>query len=318
MGSTLLQSGGTHSHIGDLSLSDGSTWTATSAGSFDGENTQLNGNIFVTGSLPSQIGPFTSGIGLNGTRFFDVEDVTNDSSPDLLITAQLEDPSTGPGGIDKNLPGTLLLSGTNLYTGPTLVTEGCLLIEGVLAIPAGGTGVSVFPGAQFGVVADSLLDSDIIAIANNATWSGGALSFYVAEGSTATFAGDLTGGAFDTAAAAIVVKGGGTMDFTGARLPATPTSPDGSSILGLGSVGATVIEVASIVTEPGTTSGVKATLTFTADGPVDVYSSTDLTAWGSPIAENVLDGQPFIIDDLADSQVFFVLVSAGTPYPLTN
>lgn len=318
IGSTLLQSGGNHSQIGDLTLSDGSTWTATSTGSFNGENAQLNGIVFATGSLPSRIGPFTSGIGLNGTLFFDVEDVTADSSPDLVITAQLEDPSAGIGGIDKSLPGTLLLSGANLYTGPTLVREGCLIISGALAIPAGGTGVEVLPDAQFGVVTDSLLDSDIITIANNATWSGGALSFYVAEGSTATFAGDLTGGAFETANAAIVVKGGGTLDFSGASLPVTPSSADGSTITGLSAGGASLIEIVSLVTEPGTASGLKATLTFTADGPVDVYSSTDLLSWGSPIAENLSPGQPFVADDLVSDQTFFVLVSAGTPYPLPN
>lgn len=316
--STLLQSDGTHSHIGNLTLSNGSTWTATSTGSFDGENSQLNGGVLTTGTTPSQIGPFTSGIGLNNFIFFDVEDVTGDSKPDLVVTAQLEDSSNSVGGIEKARPGTLLLSSPagNTYSDLTVVSEGCLLIEGALSIPGAGAAVLVEPGAQFGFVANSLLDSEAVTIANNVLWEGGALSFYVPDGSTGTFSGNLTGGDFDESDIPIVVKGGGTMDFTGASLPVTPTSADGSTIIGLGTAPASQIEVTSLVTEPGTTSGLKATLTFTADGPVDVYSSTDLTTWGTPIAEDITAAQPFVADNLASPRTFFVFVTAGTPFPL--
>ncbi|GHC52579.1 beta strand repeat-containing protein [Roseibacillus persicicus] len=316
--STLLQSGGTHSHIGNLTLRNGSTWTATSPLNFDDENAQLNGDVLVEGSGLSQIGPFTSGIGLSDTYYFDVEDVSSDNGPDLIVSAQLEDAAEAVGGVGKARAGTMVLSGVNIYTGPTFVDGGCLLLDGSSAIPAMGALVEVTTDAEFGFIAGSASNSDIVTIANNVTWSGGALTFYVPTGSTASFAGDLTGGAFETATAAITVKGGGTLNFAGSSLPVTPTTDDDSIITGVGVGGTTSIEEVTLTTEPGTNAGRKATLTFSSSGPVDIYTSSDLNLWGAPIAEGITSEQPFVVDDIGATKAFFAIVPAGNTFPESN
>ena len=77
---------------------------------------------------------------------------------------------------------------------------------------------------------------------------------------------------------------------------------------------ATSITDVDVVTSAGTASGTKATITFTADGTVDVYASDDLVNWGTPIATNVFVS-PIVMDNLSAPRKFYVLVSAGGNYP---
>ncbi|BCX46790.1 hypothetical protein HAHE_06980 [Haloferula helveola] len=127
-GGTLTQSGGTHAHIGDITLLNQAQWTATSPDSFNDENVLLTGKVTVGGAIPSTIGPMTFGMAPQGLRTFEVADVTGDASTDLLITAELEN-SGGAGGVNKTGPGTLEFDAVNTYTGQTRVVEGTVTVN---------------------------------------------------------------------------------------------------------------------------------------------------------------------------------------------
>ncbi len=128
-GGTLLHSGGNHSHIDDITLRNGATWTATSPGSFNDENTLLVGNVTVDGTSPSTIGPMTFGMALQGLRVFEVTDVTGDDASDLILSAEAEN-GGGAGGIDKTGAGTLEFDFVNTYTGQTRVKDGVVTVNG--------------------------------------------------------------------------------------------------------------------------------------------------------------------------------------------
>ena len=275
--------------------------TAPTIGSGTATLNMGGGTLTAGGDLtvPSSL-PFTL-TGTNGPLTIDTNGPTMTLANDL----------TSSGGLTKTGTGTLTLAGLNDYTGPTTVTGGCLLIDWPDSIPSDGTGTVVETGAEFGFVAGMLLDSEAVTVANNVTWSGGSLVFHVAFGDTQSFAGDLTGGNFDTSGAAILVKGGGTLDFTGASLPVTPTSDDGSIIIGIG--GSPAIEITSI-SRTGTTAEIA--FTVTGGGNVDVYKSLDLvdfTSLGSPYATD--QTSPYQDTSATQDKAFYLLVPTGDPAP---
>lgn len=318
-GGSLVQTAGNHLQLADLVLSNGASWTSTTTGDFMGESARQNGDIFVEGTAPSSIGPFPGNLALNGVIFFGIEDASGDSLPDLVMDVNLVDPASSEtlGGLDKDFEGTLLLQGINTFSGGTFVIDGCLLFEGAFAVPDIGVNTEVASGAEFGPVAGSLPDDQLVTIADNVTWDGGSFVFYVPTGETATFAGDLTGGALEAGSVPILVKGGGTLDFSGATLPTSPTSNDGSTIIGL-SVEVSTISLDSFVVETGTNTGQMVTLTFSSDGPVDLYASSDLVSWGEPLLTDLAPGAPVVLDDLSDERQFFIFVTAGVPFPFTE
>ncbi len=75
----------------------------------------------------------------------------------------------------------------------------------------------------------------------------------------------------------------------------------------------TEIVINSSLAEEGSLSGNLVTIDFTAPGLVDVYASDDLMTW-SQIATDVASS-PFIEDNIADPKRFYVLVTAGDPFP---
>lgn len=332
-GGTLLQSAGFHLNLNSIVLNSGAIWSATSENSFDDENAQILGSITVGGDSPSQIGPFSFGLGLAaeqnadslGGVFLDVANASGDSAVDLMVSAQLEDAVNVSGGFTKFGEGTMLLSAENVYTGATGVFTGTLLISDPTSIPQAGVGTTVFSGGQFGFVTSEVSDADIVAIANNLSFDVlddpefGALTFFVPAGETATFSGDLSGGAFANSGGRVTVQGGGTIDFAGAVLPVDPTTDDGSTIIGVGAAGAdpaTVISDFTIAIAEGTNSGLQATLTFVADGAVDVYSSGDLESFTRELSGVLPGASPVVLDDLSADAQFFVLVSAGSQFPV--
>lgn len=309
-GGTLTQSAGVHAHIANLTLQNGATWSSTSSGSFAGVNADLDGNVTVGGTLPSTIGPFTSGI-----RFavlspsFTVADVTSDAAVDLTVSASLR----GTFGLTKTGPGTMFLSGnTNDYGGNTVVSSGTLLIEDLLALPNDLTKVSVAAGAGFGgtVGPANLTEADIAALAAAVVWDAGGDARFVLDtkGQTVTLNSNIAGNF------KILAIGGGTLNLTG-TLAVNDILTEGGTTVNTGGGAATTIVIGSITTEAGTTPGTKkATITFTADGAVDIYASDDLATWGTPIATGVT-ASPFVQDNLTATRRFYVVVSAGQAYP---
>ncbi|MBK1827293.1 choice-of-anchor Q domain-containing protein [Haloferula rosea] len=137
---------------------------------------------------------------------------------------------TGNITVNKEGSGTTSLTGSNTYTEGTNINGGSLLIGDLAHLPSLGTGTTVNSGGELAFDTSTLSDAEIVTIANNVTWSGGALVFYVANGETQTFTGDLTGGNFESLGASILVKGGGTLIVSEPNLPVVPTAADGSSI----------------------------------------------------------------------------------------
>lgn len=144
-GGTLTQSAGNHAHIGNIILSNGATWTATSTGSFDGVNSDLDGNVTVTGSGTQTIGTFTSGLRLASRDVtFTVADTTGDAASDLNVAAPLK----GTRGFVKDGAGTMTLSSANTYSGTTTVSAGALVVNNTSGSGTGSGGVSIAAGAM--------------------------------------------------------------------------------------------------------------------------------------------------------------------------
>mgnify|MGYP000117898772 CR=1 FL=1 len=303
----------THAHLPTLTLRDGALVTATSGGGFANVNADFDGDVIVEGTTPSTIGPFNLGF-----RFstygptFDVADVTSDSAVDLTVDSRI----SGSQGFTKTGVGTMFIAANPLndtdYT-TTTVNEGCLLVEDLSAIPADLTQVSVGAGACFGGAAgaSNLTDVDLESIAANVAWDAGGDARLLIDtaGGTVTVAADLAGNF------KIVAAGGGTLDLTGTLAVHDIIAIDGTTV-NTGSAAATVISIESIVTTPdGANTDV--TLTFDADGEVDIYGTDDFSSWTklnvSPVAGG--DDATYTVEDLADTKQFFVIVSAGEVFP---
>lgn len=309
---------------GTLNIGGGTTTVGTGGiviGSNGGTGT-LNltgGTVTLGGNITRNVATSSGTLTLDGATLnmggFNIGGTTamsaiNFNSGTLKNVGQINNGSTG---LTKATAGTLILEGTNTYTGTTLVSEGCLIIDTPASIPNNGTGVTVAAGAGFGVNAANFSDAKINTLVANVTWDAGGTSKLVldTEGGTVTVGSNFNGIGFN-----ILAKGGGTVNLTGNVTGVTITDDGSTTVnIGAGPVGATKITVASITTSVGTTpSTLKATIVFTADGKVDVYSSDDLATWGLPIATGVA-ASPVVIDNLAGAKKFFVLVTEGATYP---
>jgi autotransporter-associated beta strand protein len=189
-----------HAHIGALNLSGGIVSTAPGGtGSFDGENFQLNGDVTVTGTVPSTITRDAartnadSGISLRGVRTFNVANVTGSPAADLIVSTELENTDAGTmalagaGGILKTGLGTMSLSGVHSYTGPTTVNAGTLHLE---------TGSSIATSSLLTVNSGGTISGSgtigAVAINSGGTLSPGASPGILTTGSITTSAGSLT------------------------------------------------------------------------------------------------------------------------------
>ncbi|WP_325100901.1 autotransporter-associated beta strand repeat-containing protein [Haloferula rosea] len=227
----------------------------------------------------------------------------------LIVPALIHDPALGAtldGGLTKEGEGNILLAGANTYTGDTNVDAGCLNLDNITAIPD-LTKVNVAAGAGFGGIAGAgnLLDADIQSIVDTVNWDVGGGSFLVIDtnGADVTVAANITGDI------GLIKKGDGVLTLTGTNTFTGSTVIEGGSIVTPGGE----VSVDSITTGPGTNSGLKVTLAFTADSDVDIYASDDLVNW-TPIATNVA-ASPYEEDDVADTKRFYVVVTAGETFP---
>ncbi len=302
----------THGHLPSLTLRDGALITATSGGGFSSVNTDFDGDVTVEGTSPSTIGPFNLGFRFNNfSPEFNVADVTGDGAIDLFVDGRIR----GNSGFTKTGAGTMYIAANPFndtdYT-TTTVTSGCLLIEDLSAIPADLTQVSVGAGACFGGIAggSNLSEADLLALASDVVWD---------AGGDARLVIDTDGQTVDVTAAIagnfkIIATGDGTLNLNGGAT-VNDIIIEGTTTVNLPS-GATTIAIESIVTTPdGANTDV--TLTFDADGEVDIYGTDNLTSWTklnvSPVAGG--DDATYTVEDLADPRQFFVIVSAGEVFP---
>lgn len=134
----LLMNTSMDSRIGNVSLSNGATWTInrgvaawdvllanTTAGAATVTVANSGGN-----TNASQLNG-AGGIHLQGVQNFDIDDVTGDAAEDFTITIPLAGRGSAGGavgGVNKLGTGTMQLSGINYYAGDTIVTGGVLIL----------------------------------------------------------------------------------------------------------------------------------------------------------------------------------------------
>ena len=228
---------------------------------------------------------------------------THEGSAQVVINGDIDE-IDGSFGLTKAGPGTLILSGTNTYTGATNVDAGCLVLRSIDSILA-LTSVSVADGAGFGgdVSPGGLSDAEIQAIVDDVSWSSGAFLVIDTDGADVTVSANITGDI------GLIKKGEGVLTLTGTNTFTGPTVVEAGSIAG---GDPTPISITSI-----SRSGNQVTMTFTAEGNVDVYKSTDLVDFGvAPIATDLAPGTDVTIDGAAsESSAFYVLVPTGDPAP---
>lgn len=163
------------SRIGNVSLSNGATWTIDRGlAAWDvllGDTAEGAATVTVASSGGNTDAAEIDGGGglhLQGVQKFDVADVTGDQGDDLVVSLELAGPGNAggdTGGIEKLGAGTMRLRGTNSYTGDTVVSAGELVLEefGILRFAIGADGVTnkvTGPGTAF-------LDGDFeIGLAN--------------------------------------------------------------------------------------------------------------------------------------------------------
>ncbi len=135
---------GFHMHLNTITMNGGRIETAAT-NPYDGEDFQINGSVIVAGTNASVLS-LANGMSLNGTRPFDVADVTGDAAPDLLVQGELESNDQGGGAVVKLGAGTMLLESDCTYAAGTTVSQGTLRVDGSLST---GT-VTVVSGATLG------------------------------------------------------------------------------------------------------------------------------------------------------------------------
>jgi autotransporter-associated beta strand protein len=143
-GSNAIGAGGdSHAHVNNLTMSGGTVVLSNSGSgtAYNNESVALNGVLTVTGTAPSEINfgagadATNAGFSLNGSRPFDVEDVTASPAADLTINAEVQG-----GTLVKQGAGTLVLAGPNSYTGGNEVLAGVLSASTVANNAVGGIG----------------------------------------------------------------------------------------------------------------------------------------------------------------------------------
>jgi len=133
-------------------------------------------------------------------------------SADPGVSAIISAPISGAGGLDKQGPGTVVLSGTNSYSGTTTISAttisaGTLSVSTDANLGAAGAGITL-NGGELLATGDGLVTTRPVFLAAN----GGTLA--AASGGQAFFEGNITG------AGPLLIgepNGGGTVGLSGAN-----------------------------------------------------------------------------------------------------
>jgi autotransporter-associated beta strand protein len=243
--------GDSHAHVNNITMSGGTVLLSYSGTgtAYNNESVALSGVLTVTGTAPSEINfgagadATNAGFSLNGSRTFDVQDVTGSSAADLTINAEVQG-----GVLVKQGAGTLVLAGPNSYTGGNEVLAGVLSASTVENDAMGGIGngyLAVKNNATFRYTGTGnevttrnlFLDSggavmDIVEATADLTFSpaGGAVNAPV----TKLGAGSLTIGYVMSGAAAITVEAG-ILATSGVNTYSGDTTVNGGTLIVNGS-----------------------------------------------------------------------------------
>lgn len=168
--------------IGDITLNAASlTQSSTSWQNYHGY--QFRGTVRVIKDLVSPGASTISGSvanHLSANTTFDVEDVTDDGTEDLIVTNTLVDPSgdfasTPVGGLTKTGTGTMLIMAATSYTGDTIVNEGVLSIQSASLSDTGKLNVADGAVIDLNFVGSDTVDSLVLGGANQPAGTYGAV-----------------------------------------------------------------------------------------------------------------------------------------------
>jgi autotransporter-associated beta strand protein len=139
-GGTWLMNGSMDSRIGNVTLSNGATWTSNRAlTNYDvllADTSTGAATVTVAntgGNTAASLMNGTGGIHLQGIQNFHVEDVTGSAAADLTVAMTLAAQGSiggAAGGINKTGDGTMTISTQTTYTGGTTVNGGVLDLTG--------------------------------------------------------------------------------------------------------------------------------------------------------------------------------------------
>ena len=196
-GGTLLFNANADFRFGNVTLSNGATWTSnrilTNYDALLANTVSGPATVNVTGTGASTMnGAANCGIHLQGVQNFNVADVTSSTAADLTVSMILAAQGTtggAAGGINKTGAGTMVLSGVNTYTGNTIVTTGTLTFSGTGTIYNNNNTatVSVATGAQ---IVASGTTNNVLGFGAGATWTV-AGTFNSSGGGAQTFPGTV-------------------------------------------------------------------------------------------------------------------------------
>ena len=200
-------------------------------------------------------------------------------------------PNASTGGLTKNGLGTLTLTGTNTYTGNTLINGGMLLAASTAALPGYLTAGMVQVGTGATVAANvggagQWLDTDVLALYNNATFTAGSFLGLDTTGGDFTYSNAIAGnigfkklGTNKLTLPTVNTYNGGTT-INGGILSVASNANLGDAAGGLafngGKLAATgAVNMARAITISGTGNGID-----TAGNIVTIGGAGDLT-WGA-------------------------------------
>ena len=226
---TIINAGGTvsstnYNSLGDVTLNGGLLTQASTAGPGIYEGYQFLGSITAGGTAASTIST-TNGkanhLGANTT--IDVSNATNDSLPDLIISAPLKNQSgdfaNAAGGFTKTGTGTLQLTADNTFTGTATISAGTVALNGTGAIAdtsnvnlSGATGTLDISG----ITAGSETIGNLNGVSGSSVLLDSKTLIYGGDNLPSTFAGVASGTGGLTKAGTSTSTLSGTNTYTGA------------------------------------------------------------------------------------------------------
>lgn len=159
-GGTWIITGSHDARFGNVSLSNGATWTSNRGlSNYDallGNTTAGAASVTVSnsgGNTSPSVMNGTGGIHLQDIQNFNVADVTGSSATDLQVNMILAAQGTtggAAGGVRKLGTGTMALAAANTYNGGTIVEAGTVMVNNSTGSGTGTGSVLVKTGATLG------------------------------------------------------------------------------------------------------------------------------------------------------------------------
>jgi autotransporter-associated beta strand protein len=247
--------------LGSTLAITGGNWSG--AGTVNGAVTSTNGAFNLTGTLTAPAGLSVSGgtITSNGGTGVLAGNLTYTSTAASTFAGVVENGTNNSSLTVNNASASLTLTGANTYTGATTISAGLLQIGNGTSGNLSGTGLVTVSGS--GALALDL-GSGSPTFANNVLLNGATTSFRAVDpvGNMQAISGIISGvGAFDQ-------NGAGTTTISGAQLYTGPTNVNAGTLVVLGSLASSIVNVAA--GELGGTGIIHGNATLTGNGTIEL------------------------------------------------